>query len=173
MKSYISLYLFTFYVKFGRIVPQFNMHQLMASDFQFDIPVSAWQPLHHFIQKTAVTRWSEREAPGQLQFLIGSTFVLVVSVADWVVYQQHRARSCRLKKVSFHHTVVEMTKKYNTGKETNTTNYGINVTSLNYNLFRCNSAFPNILLFLWNFGRIGPLDIIWGLLFARNPLHIV
>jgi len=44
-------------MKFGGNVLQLNTHQLMESDFQFDVTLSRWQPWHHFMQKSDATWW--------------------------------------------------------------------------------------------------------------------
>jgi len=136
-------------MKFGNVVPQFNMHRLTESDFRFDVTVSRWRPWRHFMQKTAATWWVNTKClPSASSWVIGCTFVRV-SVAGWVV-SATSYKKLWINENLFDHRMVAHDKKIcNTGNETN---FGINL-SLNYNLSRCNSAFPNIVLFFVQFWK--------------------
>jgi len=46
-------------IKFGRIVPELNMQQLMESDFRYRIILSRWRPWRPFMQQCAVLPPSE------------------------------------------------------------------------------------------------------------------
>jgi len=49
-------------MKFGRNVPQVNVHQLTESDFWCDVILSRWRPWRHFTQKLAAAWWMHTES---------------------------------------------------------------------------------------------------------------